>query len=144
MPATWWISNQECKAQSGLLQEAGLIRATVPGTTFDSMKKVVPFQQSVGLDIATLKIIQGRKQQPSTWCSGRAPMHVRNTRHSQSPEGAVPLGGHMHLWVEDGEIKKPAGCQNTQHIVGKRERCHVSPLCQSSHLLHHVRPRSKD
>lgn len=141
MPATQWIPNQECKAQSGLLQEAGLIQATVPATTFDSIKNVVPFQQFVGLDIATLKIIQGRKQQAGTRCFGRAPMHV-NTRHPQSPKGAAPLGGHTHLWVEDMETK-PAGCQNTQHIVGKRERCHVSP-CQSSHLLHHVSPRSKD
>lgn len=143
MPATWWIPNQECKAQSGLLQEAALIRATVPGTTFDSIKKVVPFQQFVGLGITTLKIIQGRRQQPSTSCFGRAPTPVRNTRHSQTPEGPVSLGGHRHLWVENREIKNPAGCQNTQHIVGKRERCHVSP-CQSSHLLHRVRPRSKD
>lgn len=143
MPATQWIPNQECKAQSGLLKEAGLIQATVPGTTFDSIKKAVPFQQFAGLDTAALKIIQGRKQQPSTRCFGRAPMHVRNTGHPKSPDGPAPLGGHTHFWAEEREIKKPAGCQNTQHTVGKRERRHVSP-CQSSHLLHHVRPRSKD
>lgn len=67
---------------------------------FDSIKKVVQFQQFVGLDIATLKIIQGRIvlqncQQLSTCCFDRTPMHVRNTRHSQTPEGPVPL----HLWV---------------------------------------------
>lgn len=47
---------------------------------------------SLDLDIATLKIIQGRQQQPSTCCFGRTPMYVKNTRHLQTPEGPAPLG----------------------------------------------------
>lgn len=61
MPASQWIPNQECKAQSGLLQEAELIQAAAPGTTFASIKKAVPLQRFAGLDIATLKNNVGQK-----------------------------------------------------------------------------------
>lgn len=55
MPASQWIPNRERKAQSGLLQEVGLIQAAVPGTTSASIQKAVPLHQFAGLDIATLK-----------------------------------------------------------------------------------------
>lgn len=57
MPAAFqWIPNRECKAQSVLLQEVGLIQAAAPGTMFASIKKTVPLH-----NIATLKNNVGQK-----------------------------------------------------------------------------------
>lgn len=75
-PASQWVPSRECKAQSALLREVGLIQAAAPGT-FASVKKAVPPQRFAGLGIATLKNKVGQK-------AANKDTLVRNTRHPQS------------------------------------------------------------
>lgn len=120
MPASQRVPSRECKAQSALLREVGLIQAAAPGT-LASIKKAVPLQRFAGLGIATLKNKVGQK-------AADKDTPVRNTQHPQSleePAALAPLGGHVALWVGE-EITEERNVE-TPNTFWEREKDVLSP-----------------